>query len=125
MKKLIIGFFAGSILASACCCAYIYFIKSKQALGACAFYSGEPEFAHDLFSLADSRSDEARLKAMRTSAHIIKSWICLVNITDEDYPFLNVKERLEDEYQKASKMLSQYETAISNKAIQAKNASAF
>jgi RNase P protein component len=114
MKRFAAGTIVGLLVASAAWGTYAYFLKSKYALQYCAFYSGEPEHAHALFELADSSSPEKRAHARNVMAHIIKSWISLVDMTDDDYPFLNVKERLEEEYKKAEELLPQYEERISN-----------
>ena len=115
MKRFIAGAIVGIVLASAGWRAYAYFLKSKYALEYCAFYSGEPEHAHALFELADSPSPEKREHARKVMAHIIKSWISLVDMTDDDYPFLDVKGRLAEEYKKAEELLPQYEERISKR----------
>jgi hypothetical protein len=113
MKKVIIAFVAGLLVASVGWYGCLYFIRAKYALEICAFFAGEPELAEKLLILADNPSPDSRAKAMRASINTMKSWIRLVNSTDRDYPFLKIKERLAEEYKQTTVRLSEYEKKVS------------
>ncbi len=118
MKKIIIGFIAGIIVASGAWCAYVYFLESTQALEYCAFFTGEAQFAEKLIHQAESPSPENRRKAMRTGVNIIKTWLMDIDSTDEQYPFLKVRERVDEEYNHAQALVEEYEKKISNNQLE-------
>ncbi|HUJ72431.1 MAG TPA: hypothetical protein VLZ30_09310 [Verrucomicrobiae bacterium] len=114
MKKAIIAFVAGLLVASLSWYMCLYFIRAKYALEFCAFVSGEPELAHKLLVMVDNPSPDSREKAVRAYINIMKSWIRIVDSTDHDYPFLKIKERLAEEYKQTKVRLSEYEKKVSN-----------
>ena len=119
MKKIFIAFSLGLIAASAGWFAYTKHLQAKRALEACTYYSNEVVLADILVRRVENPSDETIRKTRETAIAIGRGWIEYVNQTDIHYPWVKVKDRLANEYQKATALLQEWENTASNKVFQA------
>jgi len=118
MKKTVIGFVAGAVVASVGWYAYTCFLQSKQDLELCGFFAGEAAFAEQLMAQAQNPSEQTRLKTQRTAAHMVESWIRFVDETDRKYPITKARERCGDQYSNAVALVKEWKQAVSNNVLE-------
>ncbi|MBA4149450.1 MAG: hypothetical protein H0X66_15160 [Verrucomicrobia bacterium] len=108
MKKAVIGFLCGVLVASAGWYAYTWYLQSVHAVEYCGFLAGQAEFSEKLLAQADSPSEETRHRTQRTAVRMIEGWLFFVDDTDRKYPFTRVRERCASQYAHAAALVEEW-----------------